>query len=373
MVSISVMWLFIAIAIVLAGLFACYRLGAASARPLVAELEGRCAALGEQLQTRGTLDATLQPLQQAMTTLSEQVDHAERRRVAAMTGLSENMVAVGRQVGESTKDVQEQARRITQALSRTQNQGTWGEMQLRRLVEASGMIDHVHFVEQHGVHEDDTTLRPDMLIDLAEGRRVVVDAKVSLDAFLDPGLDEQAQAQRHAAAVADHVTRLSSKRYWKAVGTPEFVIMFLPAEHMLGVALRERPDLLQSAFDRKVVLATPTTLMATLRSISWAWQQAAMAGQARDVLHAGQLVHERLQTMSNHLNRLGKSIGDAVGQYNQFIGSLDSRVLPAARRLAQLAAPEAEIIELAEVDLRPRTVAVPQPSESADDAAQDTG
>lgn len=346
-----------------------YRLGVASTRPRIAELEGRCATLDEQARTRGSIDATLQPLQQAMASLTEQVDAAERARVSAIAGLSERLITVGEQVGDATKDVRTQAQRITQALSRTQNQGSWGEMQLRRLVEAAGMLEHVHFVEQCTVTDDDALLRPDMLIQLSEDRQVVVDAKVSLDAFLDPDFDDQEVAVRHAAAVADHVTRLSSKRYWKAVGTPEFVIMFLPAEHMLGVALRERPDLLQTAFDRKVVLATPTTLMATLRSVSWAWQQAAMADRARDVLDAGRQVHERLSTMTGHIGRLGKSLTDSVSQYNQFIGSLDTRVMPAVRRLSQMTAPDADVVSLTEIDVRPRAV----PMEDSRDAIRDTG
>ena len=153
------------------------------------------------------------------------------------------------------------------------------------------------------------------------------------------------------------------------MGTPEFVIMFLPSEHMLGVALRERPELLQSAFERKVVLATPTTLMATLRSVSWAWQQAAMADQARDVLDAGRQVHERLTTMAGHVGRLGKSLADSVTQYNQFVGSLDSRVMPSVRRLAQMTAPEAEVATLTEIDVRPRSLQV----EESGDAIRDTG
>lgn len=368
MISIAPVWLLLTAGLIAIAVHLAYRLGSASARTRVAELEGRCQALTEQVQDRGTLDATLQPLRLAMTGLSQQVDAAERARVASLSGLSEQVLSVGRQVGEATSDVAFQARRITEALSRTQHQGTWGEMQLRRLVEAAGMLDHVHFVEQHTVADDDGSLRPDMLIDLAAGRRVVVDAKVSLDAFLDPEADEQTTAARHAAAVAGHVARLSSKKYWKAVGTPEFVILFLPAEHMLGVALRERPDLLQTAFQRKVVLATPTTLMATLSSISWAWQQSAMADQSREILSAGRQVHERLLTMAGHIERLGKDLTGAVGSYNQFVGSLETRVLPSARRLARLTATDSDPIGVAEVDVRPRTVAV-----QAEDLMRDTG
>ncbi len=354
-------------------LFLAYRSGVRSGAPRIAELEGRCTTLAEQIQTRGELDQTLKPLQQAMTTLQQQVDSAERARVGAISGLSEQLLNVGREVGVATKDVREQAQRITQALSRTQHQGTWGEMQLRRLVEASGMLNHVHFTEQTTVHDGDQRLRPDMLVELGQGRTVVVDAKVSLDAFLDPDIDPEAQSAMHAAAVAEHVARLSSKQYWKATGTPEFVILFLPAEHMLGVALRAKPDLLQSAFDRKVVLATPTTLMATLRSISWAWQQVEMADQAYEVLAAGREVHDRLLTMQNHIARVGKGLTDAVGSYNQFIGSLDSRVMPAARRLAEKVAPEADISEPAEIDVRPRPRTGWDVEIVDSDAVRDTG
>ena len=332
-----------------------YRMGARSTQPRIAALEGKCETLSAQIDAHAQMDQTLKPLQHAMSTLADQVESAERARVSAISGLSEQVLGVGREVGAATKDVREQAHRITQALSRTQNQGTWGEMQLHRIVEASGMLEHVHFTEQTTVHDDDRHVRPDMIIELGHGRQVVVDAKVTLDAFLDPDLDPQTQAESHAAAVADHITRLSGKQYWKSVGTPEYVIMFLPAEHMLGVALQAKPGLLQTAFDRKVVLATPSTLMATLRSVSWAWQQAAMADQARAVLLAGQKVHDRLSTMSAHLTRLGKGLADAVTGYNQFVGSLDTRVMPSARRLAQMVAPESNAVEPTEIDLRPRT------------------
>jgi DNA recombination protein RmuC len=348
-------WILAAAAAVLAVVLA-YRLGAATMRPQVR-------ALTAQLEARQQVEATVAPLQQAMASLQGRVDDAERARVETLGRLSEQVLSVGREVTAATREVHGQAQRITQALSRTQNQGTWGEMQLRRLVEAAGMLDHVHFTEQVGV--DAGALRPDMVIDLGEDRRVVVDAKVSLDAFLDPDLDEAAQSRAHAAAVAEHVNRLSGKQYWRAVGTPEFVMMFLPSEHMLGIALRERPDLLQAAFAKKVVLATPTTLMATLRSVSWAWQQAAMAGQAREVLAAGETVHQRLNTMTGHVIRLGKDLGDAVSGYNQFVGSLETRVMPAARRLADLAALEGDLAEVTPIDVRPRSV--------AGEVAHDTG
>lgn len=349
-----------------------YRAGRRSGRMNEAQLQGRCDILTQQLQARGSLDSTLQPLERALSDLAMQVQTAERARAGQMSGLSERMLSVGREVTEVTRDVGQQAQRITQALSRTHRQGSWGEMQLRRLVEASGMLSHVHFVEQTTVTEADRWLRPDMIIDLGYDRKVVVDAKVSLDAFLDPALSDEARSEQHACAVADHVTRLSGKQYHRAVGTPEFVIMFLPAEHLLSVALEARPDLLQSSFDRKVVLATPTTLMATLRSISWAWQQAEMADQAREVLEAGQQVAQRLSTMTAHLTKVGKSLDDAVDGYNRLIGSLESRVMPAARRLERLVAVEESLDELPEIDVRTRPVATARPTPVAD-ALDDTG
>jgi DNA recombination protein RmuC len=357
MIDNPVTWFAAVVALSAAVAVLAYRLGRATERSAVLELTGRCRGLEEQLAARRELESTLLPLRQAMSDLSDKVDTAERERVRTLSGLQQQVLSVGREVGQATRDVHQQALRITEALSRTQNQGAWGEMQLRRLVEASGMLAHVHFVEQAEVSDEGRRLRPDVVVDLGAGRRVVVDAKVSLDAFLDPDLDPDAVAEQHSRAVADHVTRLASKQYWKAVGTPEFVILFLPAEHMLGIALRARPDLLHTAFERKVVLATPTTLMATLRTVSWAWQQAAMADQARDVLEAGRAIHQRLSTMGAHVARMGKALEDAVGGYNQFIGSLDNRVMPLARRIADIVAPEDQVVDLSPVDVRARSAA----------------
>lgn len=332
-----------------------HRLGVRSSQVELARLQGSHDALQTQWAQREQLDSTLTPLRVAMSELAEQVHSAERARVSALSGLSEQMLAVGRQVDSATQGVTEQAQMISRALAGTQSQGTWGEMQLRRLVESAGMLEHVHFDQQVTIRSDDTTVRPDMVIDIGSGRTVVVDAKVSLDAFLTPDATDEQRAAAHAAAVGEHVTRLSGKNYWKAAGTPEFVILFLPSEHMLSVALRERPALLQSAFDKKVVLATPTTLMATLRSVSWAWQQADMADQAREVLEAGQLLYRRLTTMTGHLTKTGKSLNDAVDAYNSMLASLDARVLPAARRLGQLSVPEGEEPQVRSIDVRART------------------
>lgn len=346
--SISVLWVALLLVAVVAAYLAGYRMGGAALRPTVA-------ALGSQLEQQSQVAASVAPLREALQTLQVRVDEAERARIEGLSRLSEQVLGMQRNVTAATGEVRAEAARISAALSRTQHQGTWGEMQLRRLVEASGMLAHVHFTEQ--VRLADGALRPDMVVELGADRRVVVDAKVSLDALLDPRLNPDEQAASHAAAIADHLAKLSAKQYWKAAGSPEFVIMFLPAEHMLGVALRARPELLQAAFDKRVVLATPTTLMATLRSVAWAWHQSEMADQARDVLEAGQQVHQRLSTMGRHLGQLGKDLSGAVDGYNQFVASLESRVMPAARRMAAMCAEEGNLPAAATVDVRPRPVA----------------
>lgn len=324
-------------------------------------------ALAEHSRLHGQIDAlaanrdvreSLTPLNEALRQLSDRVAAADRSRAATDAGLRENMLNLSQQVQQSSLDVREEARRLNRALSRSEQRGAWGEMQLRRLVESAGMLPHVHFIEQvTAVHEDVVT-RPDMIIDLGGGRSVIVDAKVSLDAFLEAGSDDDA-LQRHADSVANHMKQLSQKRYWQAHGSPEFVIMFLPAEGLLSSALAVRPTLLQDAFDRKVVLATPTTLMATLQSVSYAWQQAEVAQHAREIQEAGTLLYQRLTTSGGKLTKLGRDLSAAVQSYNDTVGSMESRLLPAARRIKDMCQQEAEIA-LPPVEFAVRQVAAPE-------------
>jgi DNA recombination protein RmuC len=233
--------------------------------------------------------------------------------------------------------------RLVTALRRSEVRGRWGEVQLRRLVESSGLIEHVDFTEQHTSHgeDGDGTVRPDLVVHLADGRHVVVDAKVALSAYLDAAAatddaTRDAALSRHAQEVMAHVERLSAKSYWRRYDSPEFVVLFLPADAFLASALDVRPDLLERAFSQDVVLATPTTLMALLRTVSYAWRQDAAARNAAEVHALGRELHTRLATMGAHLARLGSSLDGAVEQFNKTIGSMESRVLVSARRLADL-------------------------------------
>ncbi|MDP4014618.1 MAG: DNA recombination protein RmuC [Candidatus Nanopelagicales bacterium] len=308
--------------------------------------------LAEERRVNGQLDKTVQPLRTAVDELGKRVGEAEAARLRARTELQAQITQMGVKFGEATASVQQEARRLSQALTRSERRGSWGEMQLKRLVEASGMIENVHFVTQDRTTTDDGTWVPDMIIDLAGGRKVVVDAKVSLDAFLaleqEPGSQEM--FKKHADAVISHVDRLSRKEYWKRYESPEFVVLFLPAEALLQPALEVRPDLLQYSFEKRIVLATPTTLMALLRTISFAWQQADVAAQAKEIQSLGAEMYERLLRMAEHFDSLGKSIGMSVNRYNATIGSLESRVLPAARRFQPMSATSKDLPKLPGID-----------------------
>lgn len=324
--------------------------------------------LEAERRQNGQLDKTVRPMQVALTELERRIGEAESARQRAQVELREHLTQMKQTFGEATAGVKQEARRLSQALTRSERRGSWGEMQLKRLVEVSGMINRVHFVEQDHTNAEDGTLRPDMVIDLAGGRKVVVDSKVPLDAFLaleqDP--DDESMLAKHADAVAGHVDRLARKEYWKRYDSPEFVVMFLPAEALLGAALQTRPELLQHAFAKRVVLATPTTLMATLHTIGFAWQQADVAARAKEIQGLGADLYQRLSKMAENLDGLGKAIGKSVTQYNLTVGSLESRVLPTARKFQALSPSTKDLVDLTTVDETVRSL-------SATELIADTG
>jgi DNA recombination protein RmuC len=248
-------------------------------------------------------------------------------------------------VRHSTDLLRRETGALSTALRRPHVRGRWGELHLRRAVELAGMVEHCDFAEQVHLEGTDGTLRPDLVVHLAGHRSVVVDAKVPLDAHLDALAcedEEEATAhlRRHVRQVRQHVTTLAGKAYWRSVpGHPEFVVMFVPAESFLSAALETDPALLDWAAERNVVIATPTTLIALLRTVAHGWSHEALADQAREIHRLGRELHERLGSMNGHLDQLGRSLNAAVGHYNQTVGSLESRVLVTARRFGDLPAP----------------------------------
>ncbi len=246
-------------------------------------------------------------------------------------------------VRHSTDVLRRETSSLATALRKPQVRGRWGELHLRRTVELAGLVDRCDFTEQ--VHLTDgtgQTLRPDLVVRLAGGKSLVVDSKVPLDAFLDATStdDEEeslAHLRRHARQVRTHVDQLSSKTYWRSLeSSPEFVVLFVPGESFLSAALETDPDLIEFASERKVVLATPTTLIALLRTVAHAWTTETIAEKARDIHELGRDLHDRLGVMGGHLDKLGRSLTRAVASFNETVGSLEGRVLVTARRFEDL-------------------------------------
>ncbi len=282
---------------------------------------------------------------QGLDRLSDQMHHLDRQRAAWQGEFHEHVSAL-----------QRETHTLSTALRKPHIRGRWGELHLRRTVELAGLVDRCDFAEQ--VRLDGGALRPDLVVNLVGGRRIVVDAKVPLDAYLDATSAEEPAARdahlvRHARQVRTHVDALSSKAYWRALPeTPEFVVLFVPAEPFLAAALETDPGLLEHAAGRRVVLASPTTLIALLRTVAHGWSHEALAEQARDIHLLGRDLHTRLATLSSHLDRVGRSLNSAVGHYNQAMGSLESRVLVSARRFSELSVTDDELPAPRPVTLR---------------------
>ncbi len=336
---------------------------------LEAELDAARAAAQTQAQAPEQVAAAMAPVQTALGRLEDAVARAEGGRAMSTAQLSEQMRAVAQATSVSTDGLRRETARLVGALGHSEVRGRWGEFQLRRLLESSGLVRDVHFTEQHSVSTDGGTLRPDVVLHLGEDKTVVVDAKVSLRAILgieagDPQ-DEVASARaQHAREVRSHVDRLASKEYARQFDTaPEFVVMFLPAESLLSEALACDPALLEHAFDRNVVLATPTTLMALTRTVGHIWRQDALAANAQEVQALGREMAERLATMLGHLDRLGASLGAGVTAYNRAIASLESRVLVTGRRFTEMQGLPIPLDPPRQVDQQPRSLASRAPDD----------
>ncbi len=251
----------------------------------------------------------------------------------------------------SGTELQRETRALADALRRPQVRGQWGEMQLRRSLELAGLTTHCTFEEQVSRRTVDGLQRPDVVVTMAGGKQIVIDAKVSLDAFLSAthaGDDESALRAEsfigHARQVRQHVDQLAAKAYWQQFEpTPEFVVMFLPAEALFSQALQTDPGLLDYAAGKGVLLATPTTLIAMLKTVAYAWTQDALAENAREVHQLGRELYDRLGTVGGHLDALGRSINTAVASYNKAVGSLEKRVLVSARRMRDLKVSDGEL------------------------------
>ena len=291
-------------------------------------------------------------VREGLERLHDQMRDLEHNRVAWQSQLHQQVI----DMRSSTDTLRRETQSLSTALRRPQVRGRWGELHLRRAVELAGMVEHCDFTEQARL--DDGARRPDVVVHLAGGRSVVVDAKVPLDAYLDAtGTDDDearaAHLARHARQLRTHVDQLSGKGYWRSLPeSPEFVVLFVPAESFLSAALETDPSLLEHAALREVVVATPTTLIALLRTVAHGWRHEALTAQAGEIHRLGRELHARLATFGGHLDQVGRSLNSAVGAYNSAVGSLESRVLVQARRFTDLGVLDEPLATPRAVELR---------------------
>ena len=325
-------------------------------------LRGRAAG-HDAAATRRALESAADQavVRESLDRLHDQMRDLEHHRVSWQAQLREQVDEMRR----STDSLRRETSSLSTALRRPQVRGRWGELHLRRAVELAGLVARCDFDEQVSARTDDGLLRPDLVVNLAGGKHVVVDAKVPLDAFLDATAtdfddEKRDHLARHARQLRQHVDALAGKSYWRTLpSTPEFVVLFVPGESFLSAALEAEPSLLEYAAARQVVLATPTTLIALLRTVAYAWTQEALADKARDIHTLGRELYDRIGVMGGHLDKLGRALTGAVTSYNKAVGSLETRVLVSARKFVEMEVSAEELSSPAPVTeaARPLTAA----------------
>ncbi|TQN32864.1 DNA recombination protein RmuC [Haloactinospora alba] len=333
--------------------------------------EGRLQAVGARAgqdmeQRRQAVEQLITPLTETLNRVEGQLREADAGRRAAHAELAKQVDYVR----EGSQRLAEQTQSLVNALRRPEARGRWGELQLRRVAELAGMSAYCDFDEQVSARTGEGgTQRPDMVVRLAGGKSIVVDAKVSLAAYLEAADTDDAdlRAQRlaaHAKHLRAHVDQLAAKSYWAAFpAAPEFVVLFIPGEAFLAPALEHDTQLLEYAMERRVHIATPTTLVSLLRTAQYAWQQEALSENARAVFDLGKELHSRLAKLGGHMDGLGKLLSRTVSAYNQTVGSLESRVLVSARRFGELGLVEEELEAPRGVDEQARSLSATEFSE----------
>jgi DNA recombination protein RmuC len=301
---------------------------------------------------RRAVDGLVQPLTDTLKRVEQRLTDVERERLEAYARLTEQVAVLG-----STTHM------LSRALRTPAVRGRWGEMQLRRVVEIAGMLPRCDFDEQPALNGNGNRLRPDLVVHLPGRKRIVVDAKTPLEAFLDAqeATDEESRSlklQAHARQVREHMDKLGSKAYWEELGeSPEMVVMFLPGEPLFNIALQQDLTLIEHGLEQRVLLASPITLIALLTTIAHSWRQEALAENYREVASLGREFYERLARFADHLDQVRKKLDGAVQAYNDAAGSFESRVLVSARRLKDLKVTTAEEIPPADpIDSIPRVL-----------------
>ena len=331
------------------------RLASESLGRVVTDTKGR---LGEH---QAAMDGMIKPLYETLKRYEEQIKTMEDGRHKAYGSLEEQL----RTLASTQESLQKETSNLVSALRKPQVRGRWGEMQLRRVAELSGMSVHCDFTEQQSVDTDKGRIRPDMIVHLPMERDIVVDSKVSLEAYLDmvnavTEDEKRARMEKHAQQVRTHMNKLASKDYWSQFKqSPEFVVLFIPGESFLGAAVEVDSSLIEDGIEKRVIIATPTTFIALLRAIAYGWRQEQVTKNAQEISDLGRQLYERMVTLVQHFENVGKSLEKAIGSYNRAVGSMESRVLPSVRKFKELGVTGSEEIPVLEkVDQMPRNLSL---------------
>lgn len=314
-------------------------------------------AFDKKSQTIGEL---VKPVKESLEKFDGKIREIEQARTGAYATLKEQ---VGSLI-ETQKELRVETANLSKALRAPTVRGRWGEMQLKRVVEMAGMVGHCDFYEQASISTTEGRFRPDLLVKLPGEKNIVVDAKAPLDAYLQAieCTDEKVRIEKlkeHALAIRSHMTLLSRKSYWEQFQpSPEFVVLFLPGEIFFSAALEHDPSLIEAGVEQKVILATPTTLIALLRSVAYGWRQESLSKNAEQISTLGRELYKRIADMGGHWERVGKGLSNAVESYNRAVGSLESRVLVSARRFMDLGE-DKEIEALEPIERVPRLLQAP--------------